>query len=362
MARIKSKAEQTARREKKRSRSIRRPRSAIRDPRSEIQDAVLDFFDRSHRDLPWRRDKDPYRIWVSEVMLQQTRAETVRPFYERWLERFPDLNALCAAPVDDVLKVWEGLGYYLRARNLHSAARVVRERHAGTVPSEIGDLRALPGIGEYTAGAIASIAYGKSTAAVDGNVKRVLCRLLDRPVLSAAQLRTEAARLVPAQRPGDFNQGLMELGATICTPRSPKCAVCPVQAHCLAYAAGTQRLRPARSKIQALPVRRFTTVVLTDPLGRVLLRQRPERELLGGLWEFPDRSDLPEFDSIELTPDRVIAHTFSHFRAEYHVHRARLTRKAKAPRNAALRWVYTSELSAYTLPAAQRRIARLLAQ
>src|SRR5688572_11718858 len=141
MARIKSKSELTARRGEKRSRSIRRPRSAIPDPRSEIQDAVLDFFDRSHRDLPWRRDKDPYRIWVSEVMLQQTRAETVRPFYERWLERFPDLNALCSAPVDDVLKVWEGLGYYSRARNLHSAARVVRERHAGTVPSEIVDLR-----------------------------------------------------------------------------------------------------------------------------------------------------------------------------------------------------------------------------
>ncbi len=197
-----------------------------------LRRALLAFYDARRRDLPWRRDPDPYRVWVSEVMLQQTRVDAVVPYYERWLRRFPTLHALATAEPDEVLRAWEGLGYYARARNLHRAARVVRERHAGDVPSEPAALRELPGVGDYTAGAIASIAFGRREPAVDGNVRRVLARLLDVADPPPARLRAVAAALVPAERPGDFNQALMELGALVCTARVPRCADCPVRGVC----------------------------------------------------------------------------------------------------------------------------------
>jgi A/G-specific adenine glycosylase len=191
----------------------------MREPSREwirsLRRALLAFYDARRRDLPWRRDPDPYRVWVSEVMLQQTRVDAVVPYYERWLRRFPTVAALASAEPDDVLRAWEGLGYYARARNLHRAARVVREHHHGAVPSEPSALRALPGVGDYTAGAIASIAFGRAEPAVDGNVRRVLARLLDVAAPAPARLRKVAAALVPSERPGDFNQALMELGATV---------------------------------------------------------------------------------------------------------------------------------------------------
>ena len=337
--------------------SIRDPRSAMPDPRS-FQEQILRFFDQHQRDLPWRHDTNPYRIWVSEVMLQQTRSETVRAYYQRWLRRFPDLNTLADAPIDDVLKQWEGLGYYSRARNLHRAAALLREQYHGILPTDPEALRRLPGIGEYTAGAIASIAYGKRTAAIDGNVKRVLSRVLDQPSPSAALLRDTAAALVSPARPGDFNQGLMELGATICTPRSPKCHACPISRFCLARQNGTQLERPARSKAAALPVRKFNTVIVRDTEGRVLIGRRGEKGLLSGLWEFPTVEQLDHLALPKLKKLLTVRHTFSHFVGEYHVKTARLPQKAEAPPLATLRWVLPSHLSDYAMPAAQRRIAQ----
>jgi A/G-specific adenine glycosylase len=328
--------------------------------RAAFQRRLHHFFEHNQRDMPWRNDREPYRIWVSEVMLQQTRSETVRSYYERWLQRFPDLKALADASLDDVLKVWEGLGYYSRARNLHRAALVICERHDGRIPNQLAELRALPGIGDYTAGAIVSIAFGQPAPAVDGNVKRVLCRLLDKPVLTMRQFQDTAAGLVSGSRPGDFNQAFMELGSTICTPRSPKCDRCPVSEFCRSRVNGTQLERPATKPGSPLPLRVFQTVLLRDRAGRVLLRQRDANGLLAGLWEFPTAEQLTDFPVDVLDQIASVAHTFSHFRARYDVYRARLRGKAKAPQGAALRWVEPDDLANYALPRAQRRIAGYL--
>jgi len=189
--------------------------------------ALLDHFDRTRRALPWRSERTPYRVMVSEFMLQQTRVETVIPYYERWVRRFPGWDALAGAEEEEVLGEWTGLGYYRRARNLHRTARVVRERFGGALPEDSEALKRLPGVGEYTAGAVSSIAFGRVVPAVDGNVRRVLCRLFDLEAPTASRLREAAAGLVDPERPGDFNEAMMELGATVCTPRSPGCAGCP---------------------------------------------------------------------------------------------------------------------------------------
>lgn len=254
-----------------------------------LRRVLLDHYDRSRRDLPWRGETDPYRVWVSEVMLQQTRVETVVPYYRRWLERFPDVEALAEAEADDVLLVWQGLGYYRRARGLHAGARVVRERHGGAVPRTVEELRALPGVGEYTAAAVASIAFGTPVGVVDGNVRRVFARLFDEAAPSAGWLRATAAALVDPDRPGDWNQALMDLGATVCTPRTPACGSCPLSGECRALAAGTQAARPAPSKARAVPSRTFATAVVVDARGRGMVVRRGDEGLLAGLWAFPDQ-------------------------------------------------------------------------
>lgn len=358
--------------------------------------ALLEFYDARARDLPWRRDRDPYRVWVSEVMLQQTRVETASPYYERWLERFPTLNALADASIDDVLRAWAGLGYYRRAHYLHRAARLVRERYGGQLPSDAESLRALPGIGEYTAGAIASIAFGQAVPAVDGNVRRVLSRLFDLPAPTPATLHRIAARLVPDARPGDFNQALMEFGSTHCTPRAPACDACPLASLCLARAAGTQLERPRPSPRRPLPEADFGTAVVVAPRGRVLLTRRPTGGLLGGMWEFPGspapaallseieaaarRAALAAFqplDDVPAEPIGTVVHTFSHRRITYHAFRFVLAAEPALPdarvgddahvgdaapvtgtaAHDQVRWVPIGELDDYALPAAQRKIA-----
>lgn len=249
--------------------------------------ALLRHFDETRRELPWRSARTPYRVLVSEIMLQQTRAATVAPYYERWLRRFPEWKTLAAASRDDVLLAWKGLGYYARATNLHRTASVVRDRHGGRLPRDPALLRTLPGVGEYTAGAVASIAFGVPVPAVDGNARRVLSRLLDAPRPSASRLRAEAARLLDPERPGDFNEALMELGATVCTPKSPRCDTCPVAAHCRARAAGTAQERPAPRPAPRIRRAEFAVAVAVDELGRTLLVRRPEVGLLAGMWEFP---------------------------------------------------------------------------
>lgn len=337
-----------------------------------IRAALLSFYDARRRDLPWRQDADPYRVWISEIMLQQTRVEAVVPFYDRWLERFPTVAHLADAPLDDVLKQWEGLGYYARARNLHRAARMVQERHAGELPRDIEALRALPGFGEYTTGAVASIAFGERLPAVDGNVRRVLSRLYDLADPGAAELRELAAALVPAERPGDFNQALMELGATVCTPRSPRCDACPVASCCRALAAGTVAERPARRCARPVPEVAIGTAVVTTADGRVLLVRRPEDGLLGGMWSFPEAELLPgeEPGAAAARAARAagavvgagralgeVLHAFTHRRVTYHAH---LFRTAAPPENAPERALARpDELDDYALPVAQRKVLRL---
>jgi A/G-specific adenine glycosylase len=263
---------------------------------SNISRAVVDHYARGRRDLPWRRTRDPYAIWVSEIMLQQTRVATVIPYWERWMARFPTVDALAAAPLDDVLAAWAGLGYYSRARNLHAGAAAIAER--GAMPSTTAELREVKGIGAYTAGAIASIAYGERAPLVDGNVARVLARVfaIEDDVKSAAgakkiwQLAGALMDALPAgAAPGDLNQGLMELGATVCAPRAPSCLACPLAASCAARAAGRQdelpRL-PARKRAADLPLLDRTALWI-EAGGRVLLARRSPEGLYGGLWELP---------------------------------------------------------------------------
>ncbi|MBL8878307.1 MAG: A/G-specific adenine glycosylase [Phycisphaerales bacterium] len=275
----------------------------------QIHSALLRWYDKSRRALPWRETSDPYRVWLSEVMLQQTRVETVIDYYARFTRTFPTVQALAIAPLDDVLRLWSGLGYYSRAKNLHAAARAIVNQYDGEFPTDAAALRALPGVGRYTAGAIASIAFGRRAAVVDGNVKRVLARLLnlqtpidDRAVVEGLWLVAEA--LTPARRPGDFNQAIMELGATVCLPRQPACAMCPLRAHCAALRKDSVASVPARvSKRPPRLIEAAALAVWRD--DRLLAMPRPPRGLLGGLWR------LPQIDGISpgATP-REIAEAF----------------------------------------------------
>ena len=252
-----------------------------------VRTLLLEHYDAHRRDLPWRQSRDPYRVWVSEIMLQQTRVETAIPFYDRWMERFPTVEALADVDEEAVLKAWEGLGYYSRARNLRRSALMVRERLGGVLPQDSRGLKTLPGIGEYSAGAIASIAFGEVVPAVDGNARRVLSRLFDLADPTDASLRKRAGALVDPERPGDWNQALMELGATVCTARSPQCGVCPLTGQCRAMAEGTQELRPAPRRRPGVRTVSYAVLVACDPAGELLMVRRPSNGLLGGLWEFP---------------------------------------------------------------------------
>ncbi|HWM86752.1 MAG TPA: A/G-specific adenine glycosylase [Kofleriaceae bacterium] len=308
----------------------------------EIAERVVAWFRRHRRDLPWRRTRDPYAIWVSEVMLQQTRIAAVLPYYERWMDRFPSAERLAAAPLDDVLAAWSGLGYYGRARNLHRGAREVVERHGGRVPDTAAELRSLPGVGRYTAGAIASIGFGRREPLVDGNVARVLARLfaIEEDVKSASTARRLwqiAGELVPAGAPGDFNQGLMELGQEVCTPAAPRCEACPLAGSCAARATGRTAELPLVGKRQAdadKPLLRARAAWI-ERGGRVLLARRRPEGLFGGLWELPQAPDRERLHALfsalgaqlELgAPRPVFRHrqVLSHRRLELDVYVARL--------------------------------------
>ncbi|MCW5933082.1 MAG: A/G-specific adenine glycosylase [Fimbriimonadia bacterium] len=257
----------------------------------ELRHSLLAWFQQARREMPWRGSTDPYAIWVSEIMLQQTQVATVIPFFQRFIERFPTVESLASAPLEEVLKLWEGLGYYSRARNLRQAAQVVMEQHGGQLPNSADRLRELPGIGAYTAGAIASIAFQKPEPLVDGNVMRVLSRLLWiqgdlKKGANQSLLWQIAGQLVPEDSPGDFNQALMELGSTICSPADPACARCPVSHLCAALKRGEPTAVPEASASKS-------SQAVTDVSAMVwngtafILAQRPEQGLWGGLWEFP---------------------------------------------------------------------------
>jgi A/G-specific adenine glycosylase len=291
-----------------------------------IATAVVGHYGQVQRDLPWRRTRDPYAIWVSEIMLQQTRVATVIPYWERWMARFPTVSALAEAPLDDVLAAWAGLGYYSRARNLHAGAQTVDARFGGALPSCAAELRGVPGIGPYTAGAIASIAFGERAPLVDGNVARVLARVfgIEHDIKSTAggkALWTAAGELMralpDAARPGDLNQGLMELGATICAPAQPRCLVCPLREACTAARTGRQDQLPviaARKKAADLPLIE-RTLVWIEEAGELVLARRTPDGLFGGLWELPSLEVAAAQNvTIDLTPIAFHDQTLTHRR------------------------------------------------
>lgn len=337
--------------------------------------ALLQWYCATRRDLPWRRTRNIYRIWVSEVMLQQTQVAAATPYYRRFLARFPTVAALAASPLDDVLKAWEGLGYYGRARNLHAAARQVVTAHGGRVPRTPATFRRLPGVGDYIAAAVLSIAAGEPLPVVDGNVLRVWARwrCLREDVRTARarnRIRRELAAVIPAAAPGDFNQALMELGARVCVPRTPRCAECPLARRCAARRTGEAAALPVRAVRRAAPLRRVVVAVIVRR-GRVFIQQRPADGFLGGLWEFPggkiEPGETPETalarecrEEIGVAPAAIaplaeVRHAYSHFRAHLHVFVCRLGRGA-APRAAAAgRWVTAAELDDYAFPGANRK-------
>lgn len=348
-----------------------------------IRDALLDWYDRKGRSLPWRKNADPYRILVSEFMLQQTRVETVVPYFERWMRRFPSLLDLADADLDSVLALWSGLGYYSRARRLHATARLVRDRHDGAIPDTITALRELPGVGPYTAGAIASIAYDRAEPAVDGNVRRVLARLFDIEDDSPARLDAIARGLVAAKRPGAFNQALMELGGRVCAPRSPDCEACPVEAVCAARQRGTVSKRPRKRSKSRVPTFAVGTAVILSAAGRIALGRRRPDGLLGGLWEFPglvaESSEPPscaakrtaasiiaahDLDHAEPEPLTPMPHAFTHRRHVYHPHVFRIPGEPRLSSSdetwTQVAWHDSDALDRRPLPAAQRNLSKQL--
>ncbi len=311
---------------------------------TEMQTLLAAWYDRRRRDLPWRRTRDPYRIWVAEVMLQQTRVETVVPYYRRFIECFPTVEALARASLEEVLKGWENLGYYARARNLHAAARALLQRgDRPQVPRGHAELLALPGVGAYTAGAILSLAFGQPYPAVDGNARRVISRLyaLQGPAgQTEKRIQALAAALVPQQDPGRHNQAVMELGATVCTARRPGCGGCPLQELCEGRRQGLQQRIPAVRRRGPLPHRDVTAAVIRRSDKTLLLIRRPAEGLLGGLWKFPGgerqageslaaalRRSLREELGVAARVGRALAsvdHAFTHFRVSLHAFRCSL--------------------------------------
>ena len=350
--------------------------------RAYLAPRLLAWYADHGRDLPWRRTRDPYRLWVAEVMLQQTQVATVIPYYERFLARFPMVEALAAASLDEVLKLWEGLGYYARARRLHAAARQVVGEFGGRLPETVDELLSLPGIGPYTAGAIASIAYGQDAPALDGNVRRVLSRVfaVEQDVMRGVgqrRLWQLAESLLPLGRAGDFNQALMDLGATVCTPRAPSCRLCPLTKNCQARHLGRQEAFPTRRPRRPLPHYDVTAGVVWNGDGRFLIAQRPLDRMLGGLWEFPGgkqepgeslagclRRELSEELDIEVAvgaPLTVVKHAYTHFRITLHAFHCQLVIGPPRARDCAdWRWITLDDVDRFAFAAADHQIIAAL--
>jgi A/G-specific adenine glycosylase len=367
-------------------------------PTAQFAATLLNWYDRQAIELPWRNSSNSsnssgsladslagaYRVWLAEIMLQQTRVTTVTDYYRRLLAAFPTINALAAAPLDLVIKQWEGLGYYRRARNLHRAAQTIVNEFGGAFPATAASLQTLPGVGPYTAAAIASIAFNEPVAALDGNVMRILARLYDYDgelslPATERQLREWAKALLSHERPGDFNQAMMDLGRTVCLPRNPVCAQCPVKKQCRAFAQQTQHLRPVKKPKAPLPTVRAAAALLRDAQARLLLVQRPPHGLLGGLWTLPGgecepeesfadclRRVLPAQFNLSIKVNEELAgtrQTFTHFHLHLRAYDCTVVKgrlKLKDQRNFA--WATLSELPHYSFGKADRTILDALAQ
>jgi A/G-specific adenine glycosylase len=351
-----------------------------------LQAKILSWYQHNKRDMPWRGETDPYKIWVSEVMLQQTQVTTVTPYYERFMARFPSVETLATASLDEVLKLWEGLGYYARCRNLHKAACEIVEKHKGQFPATFQALKKLPGLGNYTAGAIASIAFAEPVAAIDGNVKRVISRLfaIEDDITTRAGLTKITARADALARralvPGDWTQALMELGATVCTPSRPKCLLCPAgQGLCQAQMEGLADSLPVKPHKKPLPHYDVTAGIIYRDARRkqFLIAQRPLEGMLGGLWEFPggkqeDGESLPaclkreireelgiEIDASE--PVTTVRHGYTHFKITLHAFAATLVSgKPQAIGVADWAWVTLDDLDQYAFARTDRKVIEAL--
>jgi len=343
--------------------------------KEKIQTKLLRWFKKNGRDLPWRKTRDPYAIWISEIMLQQTQVETVIPYYNKFLKSFPTIHHLAKSDLSKVLKVWEGLGYYSRARNLHEASKIIANHSNGKIPDKLKDLLNLPGIGRYTAGAILSIAYNKKAPILDGNVKRVLSRLF---VVSGNPKKTEeflwplSESLIPKGSPGAFNQALMDLGSMTCTPKNPNCLSCPLKNLCQGYLSGKPESYPLRSVKKKVPHIEAIAAVIQKH-GKVLLRQRPPKGLLGGLWEFPNwpidgKKDLKEYLRLKVKSDFGLKvkckenlgpfkQTYSHFKLTLHVFKCdALEGRGKG------KWVSIKKLDRLPMSRIHRRISQTFAK
>lgn len=349
--------------------------------RRAIRDALRLWFKDAARSMPWRGTRDPYAIWLSEILLQQTRVEQGTPYYERFFKAFPTVQALAKAHEDRVLKLWEGLGYYSRARNLHKAAKIIAIDRDGVFPTNAAQWETLPGVGRYTAGAIASIALNERVPVLDGNVIRVLSRLfnIDASTDDTAtrnHLWALASELVPDDAPGDFNQAVMELGALVCTPRNPACATCPLTKRCAARAAGVQEERPVRNAKKAVPREMWVCSVIERD-GRYLVGKRPGKGLLGGLWELPagpmragesHGQSLKRIAADELgltiSPGKLIAtvaHAYTHLHVSMVVYRCRVVQgEALGRTHVETRWLTVSELRKLALPKINLKFLELL--
>ena len=340
-----------------------------------IAPRLLAWYRQHGRSLPWRGHPDPYAIWISEIMLQQTRVEAVIPYFEKWMRLFPTVKKLAKATEQDVLNAWEGLGYYSRARNLHKAAQVVVEQYNGKLPQDLKALRKLPGIGRYTVGAIASIAFNMNEPTLDGNLRRVFARVFDvsEPADTSPGekiLWRLATEQLPDGEAGDFNQALMDLGATTCLPKNPRCLICPLMELCEARINGTQEQRPVLKPKKETPHYVYAAGVIAKD-GKVLLSKRPSKGLLGGMWEFPNgRVDDEPVEGLgpaletgyRLKVRRnealgIVRHAYTHFRVTVHAFRCELVSMIK---NENYKWVETKELENYPMGKVDRQIARML--
>lgn len=346
---------------------------------SSFSEALLEWYDRSGRTLPWRGERDPYRVWVSEVMLQQTQVETVIPYYTRWIERFPGVKAVARASQDEVLKMWEGLGYYSRCRNFHRACRRVVSEYGGQIPSSWKEFRGLPGVGDYTAGAVLSVCFGSAVPAVDGNVARVMSRVLafDRPVEAGGKIfRETVMEWMDRSRPGDFNQAIMDLGSLICRRNQPHCFDCPVTPFCRGYREGHPEKFPVRVKPKPRP--HVTAVVGIIWIGRkFLIQKRPAQGLLGGLWEFPGgkvrtgesaekalRREVRQETGLAVRVKDFVGtvdHAYSHFSVTLHAFHC-LPEGEPGIQNGDQdrRWISPAEISRFAFPKANHKLFDVL--
>jgi A/G-specific adenine glycosylase len=343
---------------------------------TQCQQTLLAWYQQRGRDLPWRQTRDPYAIWISEIMLQQTQVQTVIPYYQRWLATFPTVKDLATADQQTVLKLWEGLGYYARARNLHRAAQQLVAEFAGQFPSSLAEALTLPGIGRTTAGGILSAAFNAPTAILDGNVKRVISRLVALPISpkrAEAQLWQWSEQLLDPDHPRDFNQALMDLGATVCTPRQPACESCPWQPVCQAYQHQLQSILPMREPTTPLPFKHIGVAVIWNQQQQILIDQRKQSGLLGGLWEFPggkiEAGETPEDCIVREIREELgieiavgehlitIDHAYTHFKVRLIVHHCKhLSGEPQAIECDAIRWVTLDQIDQYPFPKANTQI------